>query len=404
MAKQVHIHIHRNKTRDAGEGEGKGKWITLSPSGTHVKVDGSGEITAGPKGMAGKKPSELSKSKASGSTKKEAPAIATRQSNRGASALAQMQAQSNAHLKATGFGHLVKPAKNSPGTGTPSSKADPVKRPAVNASSLKEGQALYDKSGQKVDEVESIQRRTLGKGLTINTRAGYQVHIDESGSNSQGWSNEKPGASGSSQSAPRMVNAGTEKWPMMVKGDANGKSIPGFSPPSKPEGEHSYKGDMLISVGGESFSFSRQKTDFTTGKPVYEYNGPEGDGRRIWVHPDGSIDYDDSKKPGASGAAPTSQNQKIAAEMSKAPKPPSHPAAGGGALAADWSSSNGNWESAKKSGSSLVEKTLSSAKTQGDKTDAMLALKTRAAEEHKKGSYLGAVVVGLVNDYFDRLR
>lgn len=61
MAKQVHIHIHRNKTRDAGEGEGKGRWITLSPSGTHVKVDGNGEITAGPKGMTGKKPSELSK-------------------------------------------------------------------------------------------------------------------------------------------------------------------------------------------------------------------------------------------------------------------------------------------------------------------------------------------------------
>lgn len=57
MTKQVHIHIHRTKARDAGEGEGK--WITLSPSGTHVKVDGKGEITAGPKGMAGKKPSEL---------------------------------------------------------------------------------------------------------------------------------------------------------------------------------------------------------------------------------------------------------------------------------------------------------------------------------------------------------
>lgn len=61
MAKQVHIHIHRNKVRDAGEGEDKGRWITLSPSGTHVKVNGSGEITAGPKGLTGKKPSELSK-------------------------------------------------------------------------------------------------------------------------------------------------------------------------------------------------------------------------------------------------------------------------------------------------------------------------------------------------------
>lgn len=66
MTKQVHIHIHRTKARDAGEGEGK--WITLSPSGTHVKIDKGGEITAGPKGMTGKKPSELSKG-ASGSPK-----------------------------------------------------------------------------------------------------------------------------------------------------------------------------------------------------------------------------------------------------------------------------------------------------------------------------------------------
>lgn len=59
MAKQLHIHIHRpTKTRDA---EGEGKWITLSPSGTHVKVDGQGTITTGPSGMSGKKPSELSK-------------------------------------------------------------------------------------------------------------------------------------------------------------------------------------------------------------------------------------------------------------------------------------------------------------------------------------------------------
>lgn len=63
MTKQVHIHIHRTKARDAGEGEGKGRWITLSPSGTHVKLDKGGEITAGPKGMSGKKPSELSSKK-----------------------------------------------------------------------------------------------------------------------------------------------------------------------------------------------------------------------------------------------------------------------------------------------------------------------------------------------------
>lgn len=154
MAKQVHIHIHRSKARDAGEGEGKGRWITLSPSGTHVKVDGNGEITAGPKGMTGKKPSELSKGKI------EAP-----------------------------------------------------KPPAVSMSSLKEGQALYDKSGQKVDEVENIQKRSLGKGLTINTRAGYQVHVDENGTNSQGWSNEKPAPHVSGATGEKSPNAKAEGAP-----------------------------------------------------------------------------------------------------------------------------------------------------------------------------------------------
>lgn len=89
---------------------------------------------------------------------------------------------------------------------------------------------------------------------------------------------------------------------------------------------------------------------------------------------------------------PTSQKQKIAAEMSKASSPE------------DWGSYNGDWEAAKKGGKTVVEGALSAAKTSGDKTDAMLALKNRAAEAHRKGSYLGAVVVGLVNDYFERLR
>jgi hypothetical protein len=217
MAKQVHIHIHRNKTRDAGEGEGKGKWITLSPSGTHVKVDGSGEITAGPKGMAGKKPSELSKSKASGSAKKEAPAKNSpgagtpsgkadpvkqaREFEEHASRLQQQaQAEYTKNGKTDEYMRLRNEAQQAMNKGTDlmAQAVGASKRPAVNASSLKEGQALYDSYGQKVDEVESIQRRTMGKGLTINTRAGYQVHIDENGSNSQGWSNEKPGAAPSS--------------------------------------------------------------------------------------------------------------------------------------------------------------------------------------------------------------
>lgn len=318
MAKQVHIHIHRNKTRDAGEGEGKGKWITLSPSGTHVKVNGSGEITAGPKGLTGKKPSELSKGKPQSGGKPEKSAAQKfssklaslnrllNQAPDGSAQAKHIQSQIRATKLQQEKANLE--AKKAPSTGKPEggvrgpesaptsqnqkiaaemrkASKDPVKQareweekasalqvkaqqeytrngksdeymrlrneaqeaynkgtdimaqavaqskgkieapkpPAVSMASLKEGQALYDKSGQKVDEVESIQRRTLGKGLTINTRAGYQVHIDENGSNSQGWSNEKPGASGAAPTsqnqkiAAEMSKASKPKAPSTTK-------------------------------------------------------------------------------------------------------------------------------------------------------------------------------------------
>lgn len=322
MAKQVHIHIHRSKARDAGEGEGKGKWITLSPSGTHVKVDGKGEITAGPKGLTGKKPSELSKGKSqspkpikhatgqgqsflptqpkmghgtvtktgsgftaknhkgfkeyfkpheeeqakayAASGKEDAPSTGkpeggtplkgsagpataktesyswgklTKVGNVNESAIAhpkdreqiaaladgdsyQYTDEQGKQWKVTRHGeqaafykaNAAKPALVAPlgefqdtphdptgmahagrpqGTAAVQARIDAKKARAVSMASLKEGQALYDKSGQKVDEVESIQKRSMGKGLTINTRAGYQVHVDENGTNSQGWSNEK---------------------------------------------------------------------------------------------------------------------------------------------------------------------------------------------------------------------
>ena len=70
----------------------------------------------------------------------------------------------------------------------------------------------------------------------------------------------------------------------------------------------------------------------------------------------------------------------------------------------DWSKSNGDWTAAKKEGAEMFERALSSAKTGGDRTDAALKLKAEAAEQQKNGSYLGAVVLGLVNDYFDRLK
>lgn len=86
MAKTIHIHLHSTPTRDAGNWE----------EGKHPRAE-NGQFGKGSGGGAAAKKSAPAKT----------PAIATRHSNRGASALAQMQAQSNAHLVATGKGHVV---------------------------------------------------------------------------------------------------------------------------------------------------------------------------------------------------------------------------------------------------------------------------------------------------------
>lgn len=89
------------------------------------------------------------------------------------------------------------------------------------------------------------------------------------------------------------------------------------------------------------------------------------------------------------GAAPSSPKPQAPASSSGAP---------------NWSAINGNWDKAKKEGRELVQAKLQEAKTGGDRTDALLALKKQAEVEHKKGSYLAAVVIGEVNDYFDRVK
>lgn len=216
MTKQVHIHIHRTKARDAGEGEGK--WITLSPSGTHVKVDGKGEITAGPKGMTGKKPSELSK----------------------------------------GASESPKPIKHATGQGQSFLPTQPK----------------------------------MGHGSVTKTGSGFTG----------------------------MAHAGRPQGTAAVQARIDAKKAAG-----KPAGE-----------------------------------GPRG-----------------ASRVGSAGPATTKT---------------------------DWSKSNGDWTTAKKEGAAMFERAMSSAKTGGDRTDAALKLKAEAAEQQKNGSYLGAVVLGLVNDYFDRLK
>lgn len=65
----------------------------------------------------------------------------------------------------------------------------------------------------------------------------------------------------------------------------------------------------------------------------------------------------------------------------------------------DWGVGNGDWTLAKNEGARIFK-----AYNKSNSTDSVLKLKSDAAAAREKGSYLGAVLVGLANDYFDRLR
>lgn len=65
----------------------------------------------------------------------------------------------------------------------------------------------------------------------------------------------------------------------------------------------------------------------------------------------------------------------------------------------DWEVGRGDWEVAKREGARVF-----ASFNKAGNTDAVLALKTAAAAAQKRGSYLGAVVVGLCNDWFDAQR
>lgn len=65
----------------------------------------------------------------------------------------------------------------------------------------------------------------------------------------------------------------------------------------------------------------------------------------------------------------------------------------------DWKVGTGDWDAAKAEGRRIF-----AAYNKPGNTDAVLALKTAAGAAQKAGSYLGAVVVGLCNDWFDAQR
>lgn len=85
-------------------------------------------------------------------------------------------------------------AAKQPKTPEPAKPAvEAPKEHSVHHSELSEGDALYDKAGQKVDEVESLGRAMRASDRTVHTRAGYS-HATQNG-HLMGLSNKKPGES-----------------------------------------------------------------------------------------------------------------------------------------------------------------------------------------------------------------
>lgn len=62
----------------------------------------------------------------------------------------------------------------------------------MDVSTLAAGHHLFDKNGQKVDEVESVEKHPMG-GLKVNTRAGYSHMVAKDGRNDHGLTNKAPG-------------------------------------------------------------------------------------------------------------------------------------------------------------------------------------------------------------------
>lgn len=404
MTKQVHIHIHRTKARDAGEGEGK--WITLSPSGTHVKIDKGGEITAGPKGMTGKKPSELSKGAS------ESPKPIKHATGQGQSFLPTQPKMGHGTVTKTGSGFT---AKNHKGFKEYFKPHEEEKAKAYAASG-KEDTPLKGSAGPATTKTESYSWGKLTKVGNVNESAiahpkdreqiaaladgdSYQ-YTDEQGKQ---WKVTRHGE----QAAFYKANAAKPALVAPIGEFQDTSHDPtGMAHAGRPQGTAAVQaridakkaaGNPVGFAGKASAPDLTKHSQFT--KADYDYLKEKG-----WSDPEIKKRWDEEAAQGR----PPQQANKL--------KPPSAfgPASGEGPRGASragsattktaWSKSNGDWTTAKKEGAAMFERAMSSAKTGGDRTDAALKLKAEAAEQQKNGSYLGAVVLGLVNDYFDRLK
>lgn len=173
----------------------------------------------------------------------------------------------------------------------------------VHHSDLKEGDHLYDKDGQKVDEVEGFSRGI--NSPKVHTRAGY-THGTRSDGFLPGLSNKKPGAE-PAKSAPRkaapktgsaaparMTNVGSEKYPLLAKtsgelptkhADGSTHHVGGFEPPSNGKGDHLVQHDRKL------YSFTgKSGKNMKTGEASYEYSHQSDSGdRRAWVTHSGHL-------------------------------------------------------------------------------------------------------------------
>ena len=96
-----------------------------------------------------------------------------------------------------------------------------------------------------------------------------------------------------SEAPAKMVNVGSEKWPLHAKSSeklsaphASGSShhVGGFKAPEYPAGGGATDGDVLIHHEGKTYSFTGKKgKNIKSGEDSYEYSNKDDGDRRAWV-------------------------------------------------------------------------------------------------------------------------
>jgi hypothetical protein len=180
--------------------------------------------------------------------------------------------------------------------------AKPAAEFGVHHSKLKVGDHLYDKNGQKVDEVDGFSRGINSQ--RVHTRSGY-THGTRSDGFLPGLSNKKPSApkaakpTGSAAPA-KMMNVGTEKWPQMAKtseklssknNDGFTHHVGGFKAPDRDEHRNLVRGsDHLIHHEGKLFGFTgKSGKNMKTGEDSFEYSAGDHQEHRAWVTRSGHL-------------------------------------------------------------------------------------------------------------------